>query len=111
MAYTNVPSGWKTKKVTASGQVLGAGAIYGGIMMPIAGTSSTVTVYDDTSAVAANTLTPTTAALTAGQFVSPTSGVVPITANAGLADGLVLNLGLYITVGGTGSPTFLVLYK
>lgn len=104
-------SGWKLKKVTATGAVLGPGAVFGGIMMPIAGTTSTVTVYDDTAANAAQTIIPTTAALTAGQFVSPTAGVVPVTANAGLGEGLYLNLGLYVTVGGTGSPTFLVLYK
>ena len=111
MALTNIPAGWKIKKVTASGAVLGAGQIYGGMMMPTAGTSTTVTVYDDTSAVAANLIVPTSAALTAGQYVSPTGGVVPLTAAGPVADGIQLNLGLYVTVGGTGSPVFWVLYK
>lgn len=111
MARTTPPSGWKLKKVTATGQALGAGQVFGGLMMPTAGTSTTVALYDDTSAAAGSLIVPTTASLTAGQFVSPTGGVVPVTANAGLGDGLVLNIGLWVVVGGTGSPVFWVLYK
>jgi hypothetical protein len=113
MGYTSgiVPSGWKLKKVTATGQALGAGDVFGGIMMPTAGTSTTVALYDDTSAAAGSLIVATTATLTAGQFVSPSAGVVPITASAALADGLVMNKGLWMVVGGTGSPVFWVLYK
>lgn len=111
MAYTNVPSGWKLKKVTASGAVLSAGNQFGGIMQPTTGTTTTVTVYDDTSAVAGNLIIATTATLTAGQFVDCTGGVVTITAARGIGEGIQLNNGLYITVGGTGSPVFWVLYK
>ena len=111
MALTNTPSGWKLKKVTATGQVLGAGQVFGGAMHPTTGTTTTLALYDDTSAAAGSLLVPTTATLTAGQFVSPTGGVVPVTANAGLGDGLVMNIGLWAVVGGTGSPVFWVLYK
>ena len=111
MAYTNIASGWKIKKVTATGQALGAGDIFGGLMMPTAGTTTTVACYDDTSAAAGSLFIPTTATLTAGQFVSPTAGVIPVTAAASMADGIVMSKGLWVVVGGTGSPVFWVLYK
>ena len=111
MAYTNTPAGWKIKKVTASGIALGPGDIFGGVMMPTAGTSTTLTAYNDQSAVAANLIIATTAALTAGQFVDSTGGVIPVTSARSPAEGLFLSGGLYLTVGGTGSPVFWVLYK
>lgn len=104
-------AGWKLRKVTASGNCLAAGEMFGGIMMPTAGTTTTLTAYDDTTAVAANLIIATTATLTAGQFVDCTGGVVTITASRGLGDGINLTRGLYLTVGGTGSPVFWVLYK
>lgn len=111
MAYTNVPSGWKLKKVTATGAVLSPGNQFGGVMMPTAGTTTTLTVYDDVTAAAGNLIIATTATLTAGQFVDPTGGVVTITAARALGEGIQLANGLYLTVGGTGSPVFWVLYK
>ena len=113
MGYTSgaIPSGWRIRKVTATGQALGAGEIFGGLMMPTAGTSTTVACYDDTSAAAGSLFIPTSATLTAGQFVSPTGGVIPITATGAIADGLVMSKGLWVVIGGTGSPVFWVLYK
>ena len=111
MALTNVAQGWKLKKVTATGKVLDAGEIFGGMFMPTAGTSTTVTLYDDSTAAAASLIVATTAALTAGQYVSPIGGVAPITVGRDLAEGVILARGLYVTVGGTGSPVFWVLYK
>lgn len=106
------PNGWKRVKITATGTVpIGAGAIFGGISCPTVGTSSTLAAYDATSADAATILFPTTATLTAGQFVGPTGGVVPITTAAPLGDGVVLNTGLHVVFAGTGSPVFWVLYK
>ena len=104
-------NGWKKRKVTASGIVGSAGEIFGGIMVPTVGTTTTVTAYDDTSAAAANLLFPATATLTAGQFINPVGGVVPITADKSLGQGLFLHTGLYLTIGGTGSPSMWVLYK
>lgn len=105
--------GWRRVKVTATGIVPGlkAGDIYGGAYMPTAGTTTTLTAYDDTTNGAANLLHPATATLTAGQYVGAMGGVSPITVAAPIADGIVLQTGLYLTVGGTGSPVFWVLYK
>lgn len=108
---------WNKVRVTATGVVpnLGAGSIYGGIVTQAIGTTTTVAVYDDTSAVTASLITPVTAtAVTnvAGAFTPPIgSGVSAITAVPPMTAGLKLERGLYITVGGTGSPTFWVLYK
>jgi hypothetical protein len=112
MARSTIPSGWRLKKVTATGQWLNAGEIFGGLMHPTTGTTTTVALYDDTSAAAGSLIIATTATLTAGQFVDPTGGVVTITAARGIGpDGLRMNLGLWGVVGGTGSPVFWVLYK
>jgi hypothetical protein len=104
-------NGFKKRKVTASGIAGYAGEVFGGIMVPVVGTTTTITAYDDTSAVAGNLLFPATATLTAGQYVTPVGGVVPITADKALGGGLLLDIGLYLTVGGTGSPSMWVLYK
>ena len=108
---------WNKVRVTATGVVpnLGAGNIYGGIITQAVGTATTVTVYDDISAVTASLITPATAtAVTnvAGAFSGPIgSGVSAITVVPPMEAGLKLARGLYITIGGTGSPTFWVLYK
>lgn len=111
MAYTNVQPGWKIKKVTATELALGKGDVFGGLFMPTAGTTTVLTAYDDVSAAAANLIIPTTATLTAGQYISPVGGVAPITTDRSLSEGIVMNLGLWLVVGGTGSPVFWVLYK
>lgn len=105
--------GWKKVKVTATGQVakIKPGAIYGGAFMVTAGTSTTLIAYDDTSAAAANQLHPVTAALTAGQAVGPMGGVGAVTVLSPVCEGVRLERGLYLTIGGTGSPAFWVLYK
>jgi hypothetical protein len=49
--------------------------------------------------------------LTAGQYVNPFGSVNPITSAPPIIDGVKLDKGLYVTVGGTGSPVFWALYK
>lgn len=108
---------WNIQRVTATGTVpgVGAGNIYGGIVTQAVGTTTTLTVYDNTSAVAASLITPVTATATtnvAGAFTGPVgSSVSALTAVPPMVSGIKLTKGLHITVGGTGSPTFLVLYK
>lgn len=99
---------WKVKQVTATGLALGAGVEFGGAFLAVAGTSTTITAYDNTSA-AGDPLIPTSAALTVGQYVPPNGGLPvngPVPAN-----GVLLANGLYITVGGSGSPHISVLYR
>lgn len=102
------PLAWNTKAVTATGAVLNKGDEFGGIFLSVAGTSTTVTVYDN-SAASGTLLIPVTAALTAGQFVPPAGGL-PIPGDVP-AVGIKLQAGLHVTVGGTGSPTLLVLWR
>jgi hypothetical protein len=105
--------GWKKVKVTASGVVnkVKPGAIYGGAVMVTAGTSTTLLAYDDTTAGAGNELHPVTTTLTAGQAVGPLGGVGAVTVVSPISEGVRLDRGLYLTIGGTGSPVFWVLYK
>ena len=108
---------WKKAKVTATGAVsgVGKGNIYGGIVTQVVGTSTTVTVYDDTAATAEYLITPATATATtnvAGAFTPCIgSSVSSLTAPPDMAVGLELERGLYIAIGGTGSPAFWVLYQ
>lgn len=111
------PIKWKKVKVTATGAVsgIGKGNIYGGIVTQVVGTSTTVTVYDDTAATAGYLITPVTATATTniagaytpciGSSVSALTAVPPLTA------GIELERGLYVAIGGTGSPAFWVLYQ
>lgn len=67
---------WKKQRITATGLVSGisAGNTYGGIITQAVGTTTTITVYDDTSAVAASLITPVTTTATtnvAGVFTPP----------------------------------------
>ena len=108
---------WKKKKVTATGAVsgIGVGNIYGGIVTQVVGTTTTLTVYDDTAATAGYLITPVTATATtniAGAFTPCIgSSVSALTAVPAITAGIELERGLYITVGGTGSPAFWVLYQ
>jgi hypothetical protein len=108
---------WNKVRITATGVVpnLSAGSVYGGIVTQAVATNTTITVYDDTSAVTASLITPVTATATtnvAGAFSPPIgSGVSAITVVPPMDVGLKLERGLYVTIGGTGSPTFWVLYK
>ena len=108
---------WNKLRVTATGLVPGIsrGNVYGGIITQAVGTTTTLTVYDDTSAVAASLITPVTATATtniAGAFTPCIgSSVSALTAIPPMETGIVLDKGLFITIGGTGSPTFWVLYK
>lgn len=103
---------WKKVRVTATGLVtgLGAGSVFGGVIVQTS-TSLTVTAHDDTAASdATKLLIPVTAALAAGQFVSPFGGGVgAVTANNQAQAGVELTTGLYLTLGGSGSAW--VLYR
>ena len=108
---------WNKLRVTATGLVsgVGRGNVYGGIITQAVGTSTTIAVYDNTTAVAADLITPVTATATtnvAGAFTPAIgSSVSSLTAVPNMDFGIVLDKGLFITVGGTGSPTFWVLYR
>lgn len=108
---------WSKKRVTATGVVegIGRGNVYGGIVTQVVGVTTTVTVYDDTSAVAGSLITPVTATATtniAGVYTPPIgSGVTSLTTVQSLSEGIELERGLFITIGGTGSPAFWVLYQ
>lgn len=108
---------WKKLRVTATGAVagIGKGNIYGGIVTQVVGTTTTLTVYDDTTAVAASVINPVTATATtniAGAYTPCVgSSVSALTAVPPLETGIELERGLYITIGGTGSPAFWVLYQ
>lgn len=108
---------WNKVRITATGAVsnLGPGSIYGGIVTQVVGTNSTITAYDATAATAAYLITPVTATGTtniAGAFSGPIgSSVSALTAVPQMAVGLKLERGLYVEVGGTGSPAFWVLYQ
>lgn len=107
---------WKRQRITASGAVagIGAGNVFGGLMYQVAGTSTTITVHDDTVGTdATKLLIPTTAALAAvGYFINPFGGAIATdTIQPQAMAGLLLDTGLYVTIGGTGSPAFWVLYR
>lgn len=108
---------WNKVKVTATGLVPGVskGNVYGGIVTQVVGTSTTLTVYDDTTAVAGSLITPVTATATtniAGAYTPAIgSSVSSLTAVPNMDFGITLERGLYITIGGTGSPAFWVLYQ
>ena len=110
-------SEWRKLRITATGLVagIGKGNIYGGIITQAVGTSTTLAIYDAVSAVAADLITPVTATGTtniAGAFTPCIgSSVSALTAIPTLEGGIVLDKGLFITIGGTGSPTFWVLYR
>ncbi len=108
---------WRKQRITATGVVpgVGAGNIYGGIVTQVVGTTTTLTVYDAASAVAASLITPVTATATtniAGAFTPCIgSSVSALTAVPPMETGIELTTGLYVTIGGTGSPAFWVLYQ
>lgn len=108
---------WRKVLITATGLVpnLGKGVIYGGMICRTGGTSTTITAYDDTTAVAGNLITPVTNTATtnvAGAYISPFgSGVSALTVAPTIDSGLELERGLYVTIGGSGSPAFWVLYQ
>lgn len=108
---------WRKQRITATGAVAGVGAgnIYGGIVTQVVGTTTTLTVYDAATADAAKLITPVTATATtnvAGAFTPCVgSSVSALTAVPPMETGLELTTGLYVTIGGTGSPAFWVLYQ
>jgi hypothetical protein len=108
---------WKKKLITASGAVagIGPGDVFGGIITQVIGTSSTLLAYDAATAVAADTIIPvttTTNTNVAGAFTSPFGGAGGvITASPNVSAGLLLTNGLFVTIGGTGSPAFWVLFR
>ena len=108
---------WNKLRITATGLVSGIsrGNIYGGIITQAVGTLTDLTVYDNTTAVVADLITPTTASGTtnvAGAFIAPIgSSVSALTSIPNMDYGIKLDKGLFITIGGTGSPTFWILYR
>lgn len=108
---------WRKVKVTATGTVpgIGKGNIYGGIVTQVVGTTTTVTVYDATAATAAYVITPVTATATtniAGAYTPCIgSSVSALTAVPCMETGIELERGLHVVVGGTGTPSFWVLYQ
>ena len=108
---------WSKVKITATGLVpnLGRGNTFGGIITQSIGTLTTLTAYDDIAANAGNLIMPITAAAAtnvAGVFTSPFGGANgTLTTCPPVMSGLELERGLYVTIGGTGAPTFYVLYK
>lgn len=103
------PHAWNLTLVTGTSTVFANKDVeFGGCFLSVAGTSTTVTAYDNTSA-AGNPIIPTTAALTVGQYVPPFGGLaLSISAPA---NGVRLNTGLHVVVGGTGSPKVYVLWR
>jgi hypothetical protein len=114
----NAGMGWKKVRITASGVVadITEGKIFGGIVTQVTGTSTTITAYDEATAdaTAAKLIIPTTAALALGDIVGPFGGVADVSAFTNfpcLTYGVEITEGLNVVVGGTGSPTFWVLYR
>ena len=108
---------WKKVRITATGTVTGivAGSIFGGIITQAVGTTTTLTAYDAASAVTADVVVPvttTTNTNVAGAFTSPFGGAGGVVTAAPPVDaGLLLTTGLHVVIGGTGAPTFWVLYR
>ena len=108
---------WKKVRITATGNVAGivAGSVFGGIITQAVGTSTTLTVYDAASAVAADLIIPVTTTgntNVAGAFTSPFGGAGGVVTAAPPVDaGMLLTTGLHVVIGGTLSPTFWVLYR
>lgn len=105
---------WHKTLVTASGLVPGItlgnlGVEYGGIQMITPGTSTTVTVYDNTTATGDPAI-PTTATLsTAGTFVSAFGSSITSVPTPG--SGVRFVNGIYVNIGGSGSPKFWVYWR
>lgn len=107
---------WRMKQITATGLALRAGEVFGGFVTQAAGTSTTVTAYDDAAAATtANLLIPTTDTTKSnvpGVFISPFGGGVgPLTTAPDPRAGVILQNGLWVVLGGTGSPSIWVLFR
>lgn len=94
---------WNKKRVTASGVAFTGACEFGGVICQVVGTSTTVTVYDATSASANDMVVASTNLTAANDFVAPTKAVG--------GSGLHHKNGIYVTLGGTGSPAVWVLYR
>lgn len=104
------PNAWNRKLITATGQVFGQGVEVGGFYVSVAGTNTTITAHDNTEA-SGDPIVPTTATLTVGQSVNPFGGLA-VNGSGPVGDaGYRLSTGLYVTVGGTGSPKIYVLWR
>lgn len=99
---------WNKTLVSASGAVLGQGVEFGGAFVSAAGTNTTVTAYDAATATG-DPVIPTTATLTVGQYIPPAGGLALNVTTP--ANGIKLTTGLYVSVGGTGSPKIYVLWR
>ena len=94
---------WNKKRMTATGTAVVGECEFGGVICQAAGTSTTVTVYDATSVVAADMVVASTNMTAANDFVSATKSVG--------ANGLHHKNGIHVVIGGTGSPAVWVLYR
>lgn len=86
--------------VTATGAVIDGPCIVYGMETDTAGTSSTLTLYDNASAASGTVVMPAVA--------TGTVNVVGYSRAFGAGKGVLCANGLYATVGGTGSPSFRV---
>lgn len=108
---------WKKVRITATGTVAGivAGSIFGGIITQVVGLTTTLTAYDAASASVNDLIIPVTTTgntNVAGAFTSPFGGAGGVVTAAPPVDaGLLLTTGLHVVIGGTGTPTFWVLYR
>jgi hypothetical protein len=107
---------WHKKLLTATGVALGRGQVFGGLVVQVAGTTTTFACYDDAAAAtAANLIVPTTATSTsnvAGVYISPLGGAVgTLTSPPNGGAGIVLENGLWVVIGGTGTPSVWVLFR
>lgn len=89
---------WNTRRIAATGTVVSGPCEFGGIICQTAGTTMTATVYDNTSVVANDLVTPTTATMTAG------------TQYGMVANGIQMKNGIHVVVGGTPG-SMLVLWR
>jgi hypothetical protein len=99
---------WNKQLITATGAVMGSNVEVAGFYVSAAGTTTTLAVYDNTSA-AGDPVVPTTATLSTGQFI-PCPGGLPL--NGPFPSiGVMFTTGVYVTVGGTGSPKIYMLWR
>jgi hypothetical protein len=94
---------WSKIRLTASGVAISGPCEFGGVICQVAGTTTTVTVYDATSASANDMVVASTSLAAANDFVAPTKAVG--------GSGLQHKNGIYVTIGGTGSPAVWILYR
>lgn len=91
---------WNKKRVTTTGTVIVGACEFGGVICQVAGTSTTVTVYDATSVVAESVVVASTSLASANAVAAP-----------GVSGGVQMSNGIHVVIGGSGSPAVWVLYR